>query len=128
MDRRQFLTGSVTASAAFTGNSTQAQKSELSQAFYAVVELMGYKKLVGRLQQSPIPGLLQLDVPVEKGFVTQMINSNSIYRITVCDEKTVREMAPRIDPLPAIELEVPMRQTSLDYHDSDYNPDYYDER
>lgn len=112
MDRRGFLTGAITASGAFCAAQNDQTKTEIKQSQYAIVELMGYKKLCGRLSQG-IAGLLQLDVPVEGGFVTQMINPASIYRITICDEATVRAYAKHVDPLPTIELEVPQRQTYL---------------
>lgn len=104
MDRRQFLGGAITASAAFASARTAQTKGELPQAQYAIVELMGYKRLCGRLSQG-IAGLLQLDMPVEGGFVTQFLNPSAIYRITIADEATVREYAGSLDPLPALTLE-----------------------
>lgn len=77
---------------------------------------MGYKKLCGRLSQG-ISGLLQLDVPVEGGFVTQMINPASVYRITLVDARTVEAYAKHVDPLPVIELEIPQRQRTIGYED-----------
>ena len=99
---------------AFAKSQADQSRGELRVSQYAVVEMMGYKRLVGRLSQG-IAGLLQLDVPVEGGFVTQMINPQSIYRLTFVDESTVRAMAKNLDPLPTIELDVPPRQSYLDY-------------
>ena len=56
-----------------------------------------------------------------------MINPQSIYRITYVDEAVVRASAKRIDPLPAIELEVPPRQATLGY-DSGYAWDPDDDK
>lgn len=114
MDRRQFLGGAIAGSAAAAAAKTDSTKGEVIQAQYVIVELMGYKKLCGRMTQG-IGGLLQLDVPVEGGFSTQYINPTSVYRITVVDEKTVVEIAKHIDPLPALTLEVPARQGYLGY-------------
>lgn len=120
LDRRRMLAGAVGASAAFVATQAEATKGEIKQAQYVIVELMGFKKLCGRLSQG-IGGLLQLDVPVEGGFIVQLINPQSVYRMTVVDAATVEAFAKSIDPLPAITLEVPMLPRSLDYDDSDYD-------
>lgn len=121
MDRRKFLHGSVVASAAMAAAAPE-QKGELKSSQYVIIELMGYKKLCGRLTQG-FAGLLQLDVPVEGGFVTQLINPTSVYRVTICDEATVRAMAKNIDPLPTIELEIPPRQRTIGF-DPEFEEDY----
>ena len=118
MERRQFLSGAVSASAAYAGVRDDSTKGELSQSQYVIVELMGHKKLAGRLQQGHA-GLLQLDVAVEGGFVTQFINPSSVYRITIVDGAAVKEAAKRIDPMPTIELEVQPHQQSLGYYGDD---------
>ena len=118
LDRRRMLAGAVGASAAFVATQAEATKGEIRQSQYVIVELMGYKKLCGKMSQG-IAGLIQLEIPAEGGFIVQFINPSSVYRITVVDAATVAEFAKSIDPLPAITLEVPMRQRSLDYHDDD---------
>lgn len=124
MDRRGFLDGAIAGATAFAGVKSEETRGELKQAQYAIVELMGYKKLVGKLSQG-IAGLLQLDVPVEGGFITQMFNPASVYRITFVDGQTVASLASRIDPLPTIELEIQPRQASLFYGGTS---DFDDER
>ena len=123
MDRREFLSGAISGSAAAAAAKAAANKGEVIQAQYVIVELMGYKKLCGRMTQG-IAGLLQLDVPVEGGFSTQYINPTSIYRITVVDEKTVVATAKHLDPLPTIELEVPARQTYLGFSRGDDDEEF----
>lgn len=120
MDRRGFLSGAISGATAFAGAQAEQSKGEMRFCQWAIVEMMGYKQLAGRLSQG-FAGLLQLDIPVEGGMVTQMINPNSIYRVTYVDEAVVRASAKRIDPLPAIELEVPPRQKALVYVDT-YEP------
>lgn len=123
LDRRRMLAGAVGASAAFVATQAEATKGEIKQAQYAIVELMGYKRLCGKMSQGPF-GLMQLDIPVEGGSITQLINPQSVYRITFVDAETVAEQAKSIDPLPAITLEVPMRQQSLGYRmEDDYDDD-----
>jgi len=124
MDRRGFLGGAIAGAAAFAGAQPAETRGELKTAQYAIVEMMGYKKLVGKLSQG-IAGLLQLDVPVEGGFVTQMINPASIYRITLVDAETVTKLARNLDPLPLIELEIPPRQAVLSYNDRDDDGEMY---
>lgn len=114
MDRRGFLSGAIAGASAFAGVQAEQNRGELKTAQYAIVEMMGYKRLCGRLSQG-IAGLLQLDIPVEGGQVTQMINPASVYRITFVDEATVRATAKHIDPLPALELEIQPVQRSIGY-------------
>lgn len=126
MDRRGFLSGAIAGASAFAGSQAEQSKGEMRISQWAIVEMMGYKQLAGRLSQG-IAGLLQLDIPVEGGMVTQMINPNSIYRVTYVDEAVVRASSKRIDPLPAIELEVPPRQMALGYDEREdsygFDPD-----
>ncbi len=123
IDRRKMLVGAIGASAAFVATQAEATKGEIKTAQYVIVELLGYKRLCGKMSQG-IAGLIQLDVPAEGGFITQFINPSSVYRITVVDAATVAEVAKTIDPLPAITLEIPMRQQHLGYRmEDDYNDD-----
>lgn len=120
MNRRDFFGGAVAASAAFQAVQAETNKGELKSAQYAIVEMMGYKKLCGRLSQG-VAGLLQLDIPAEGGTITQMINPASVYRITIVTADVVREYAKALsDPLPAIELEVPMTQRHIGW-ERDYD-------
>lgn len=119
MESRDFMKGSIGASAAFVtaSEANKASAGEQADQFYAVLELMGYKRLVGRVTTgSP---LWRIDVPVEGGFVTKFFNPTSVYCITVTDEKSVREMAKGVDPIPTLELEVPLSQTRLGFNDYD---------
>lgn len=127
MDRRGFIGGAIAGAAAFAGVQNEQTKSEIKNASWAVVEMMGYKQLAGRLSQG-VAGLLQLDIPAPGGMITQMINPQSIYRVTFIDEPTACALAKRIDPLPAVELQVPPRQHALgfDHPDDDDNRDDYE--
>lgn len=114
MNRRTFIAGAATAGASFNATRSEATKGEIVASQYVIVELMGYKKLAGRLSQG-IGGLLQLDVPVEGGSIVQFINPQSVYRITIVDEAAVLEAAKHLDTVPVIELEIPPGQMSLRY-------------
>ena len=118
LDRRRMLAGAVGASAAFVATQAEATKGEIKQSQYVIVELMGYKKLCGKMSQG-ISGLIQLEIPADGGFIVQFINPSSVYRITVVDSATVAEFAKSIDPLPAITLEYPIANRSLPFADDD---------
>jgi hypothetical protein len=79
---------------------------------------MGFKKLCGRMTQG-IAGMLQLEVPVEGGVVTKLLNPKSVYAITVIDADTCRAYAKNVDPLPAIELDVTPTQRRIGWRDND---------
>lgn len=122
MNRRDLLGGAISAGLGYQAAKAEATKGEVQLSQYAIVELLGYKKLCGRLSQG-IGGLLQLDVPAEGGFVTQFINPASVYRITIVDEAAVRAYAKFVDPLPAVELEVPPTNMRLAYDRYDEDPE-----
>ena len=112
-NRRDVMKSASAAAAAFTSDQDKRRNGEITAPVYAIVELMGHKRLCGRLQQSPTPNLLQLDVPIECGYITKLINTASVYAVTIVDESTVRELAQHVDSLPAIELEDSPRAEGL---------------
>ncbi len=116
-NRRDILKAAAGASATYNADQEKLRETEMTAPVYAIVELMGHKRLCGRLQTSLTPNLLQLDVPVEGGFMTQLINTSSIYRVSIVDEQTVREYAKGVDPLPPLTLEVQQYQRELLEHD-----------
>lgn len=121
MDRREFLKSSASASAAFTAAQAAERRGESPTSCYAIVELMGFKRLCGRLSKGDM-GMWQLEVPVEGGFVTKLINPASVYCITVTSGEAVRDAARTVDPMPAIELEVRPTQRHLGWEDDDREP------
>ena len=62
---------------------------------YAIVELMGHRRLAGRISEVERFGakLLRIDVPQDgsfaEGWITQYYGGGSIYAITPTDEATV---------------------------------------
>lgn len=122
MDRRGFLGGAIAASAAFCQARSDREKGESNPAQYVILELMGYKRLCGRLTKSDIPPLMQLDVPVEGGWVTQLVNPTTFYRVTICDEAAVRAYASQVDPVPPLTLEHRPVQEQF-FHDDDDDDD-----
>ena len=80
---------------------------------WAVVELLGHRKLAGRVREETLFGtaLLRLDVPTgadgPDGFVTQFYGGGSIYCITPTDEAMARAFAARNQPEPVHRYELP---------------------
>lgn len=76
---------------------------------WALVELFGRQRIVGRVsqQQVGVAALLRVDVPdltkdgviVRKGF-TRFYGPGAIYSLTPCDEKAVRQLLPMISGEP----------------------------
>lgn len=121
MDRRDFLKTSATASAAFSAAQAAERRGESPTSCYAIVELMGFKRLCGRLSKGDM-GMWQLEVPVEGGFITKLINPASVYCITVTSGEAVRDAARTVDPVPLIELEVLPSQKRLGWGEDDWEP------
>ena len=66
-------------------------------ATWAILELMGHRRLAGFLTEQTIAGagLLRLDIPAagDASAVTQFYSPQAVYCITPCDEAIAREMA-----------------------------------
>lgn len=80
---------------------------------WAIVELMGHRKLAGLLSDVRIAGapMLRLDVPGEEGFqATQFYGASAVYCITPTSEETARAFAMhsnRHEPITRWELPRP---------------------
>jgi hypothetical protein len=77
---------------------------------WAVVELMGHRKLAGRVTACEIAGkgFLRLDVPGPGGKdVTQFYSPAAVYAITPATEELVRALAKRYQPEPVNRYELP---------------------
>lgn len=71
-----------------------SQNNEAPQ--WAIIELMGHVRYGGQVSKDNQLGtsMLRVDVPNEEGgFITQLVNPSSIYRITMCDEALARAAA-----------------------------------
>lgn len=69
---------------------------------WAIVELMGHVKTGAKLSKDTTfgTGMIRADVPKAEGFVTQLINPSSVYRITFCDEQLARACAKSSQAMP----------------------------
>jgi hypothetical protein len=100
---------------------------------WCVLELMGHRRLAGKVTEEQIAGagVLRLDVPGDDGKpdVTQFYSPSSLYCITPVTEEIARAMAKRYRPepvsrfdLPALPAAVPAGHVSgpdIDHDDDD---------
>lgn len=81
---------------------------------WAILELMGHRRLGGFVREVQIAGagLLRIDVPGDAdGEVqaTQFYSPSSLYCMTPCTEATAREVARMTRPAPVHRWELPQR-------------------
>lgn len=78
---------------------------------WAVVEMLGHRRLGGRVSQVEMYGtaLLRVDVPGEDGEIvaTQLVGGQSIYALTPCSEEAARAVARRNQVEPVARWELP---------------------
>lgn len=76
---------------------------------WAIVELMGHRRLAGLAQEVQIAGagMIRLDVP-SKPPVTQFYSPSSIYCLTPTTEALARAFATRNSPAPVHAYELPL--------------------
>lgn len=79
---------------------------------WAVVEMLGYRRVGGFVQETKIAGhgMLRIDVPgAQPGSVvaTQFISPSSVYAITPVSEEVARAAALRSQPEPVARWELP---------------------
>jgi hypothetical protein len=88
----------------------QSETASESLQSWALVELFGHQRIVGKVTVDPVefPGMVRVDVPdltkdgevVRKG-LTRYVGRASIYGVTPITEQVVREMLPHVDGTPA---------------------------
>lgn len=92
---------------------------------WAILELMGHRRLAGRLTEQTIGGgaFIRIDVPADDGdAATQFYSPSAVYCITPTTEDIARKIAKRSRPEPATrwELEPPrIAAEQPDYDDLD---------
>lgn len=75
---------------------------------WAIVELMGHRKLAGKVSEETHFGtvLLRLDTPQGDDWVTQYYGGQSIYCLTPCEEAAARTVAAHYAPEPVHRYEL----------------------
>lgn len=100
---------------------------------WAIVELMGHRRLGGRVSQVEQYGvpMLRIDVPgVKPGddVATQFYGGSSIYCLTPTTEEMARAVALRNQPAPVQRWELPALPASRDNTDDREDEPYDDKR
>ena len=102
------------------------QKTDSYEGF-AILELMGHRRLAGKVSQGVIGGspLIRIDIPDATGKeTTQFYSPASLYCLTPTTEEIVKRMAQHNYPAPvnAYELALPEPRTeTLSEDDEDVN-------
>lgn len=93
---------------------------------WAIVELMGRRRLGGHVQQAEQYGtaMLRLDVPGDNGdmVATQFYGGSAIYCVTPCSEDAARLVAKRAQPAPVQTWELPRAadyEVEVKHHEDD---------
>ncbi len=95
---------------------------------WAILELMGHRRLAGKVTETNIAGgaFLRIDIPSKDSkMTTQYYSPASIYCITPTTEEIARTIAINNQPEPAYKWEFPQLVKA---HDSDLDNDFEDER
>lgn len=77
---------------------------------WAILELMGHRRLAGKITESTLCGgaFIRIDIPGEDGkFSTQFYSPASVYCLTPTTEELARAMALNNQPAPVSRWELP---------------------
>jgi hypothetical protein len=94
---------------------------------WVVLELLGHRKLAGRVREAVIAGgaFLRLDIPRADGsWTTQFYSPASVYAMTPTEEDTARAYAARHQPEPVHRYELPPASAE---GTAERDPDGYDD-
>lgn len=97
---------------------------------WAILELMGHRRLAGKVTESVIAGgsFIRIDVPSENDtYSTQYYSPGAVYCITPTTEEIAREFAKQVQPEPVHTWELPKLEVgrNMDYDpalDEDFEP------
>jgi hypothetical protein len=90
-----------------------AQPAELKA--WALVELFGHQRIVGKVTVDPVdfPGMVRVDVPdllkngtVERPGFTRYFGRSALYSVTPISEDSVRELLPHVNGHPSRPLSI----------------------
>ena len=106
---------------------------------WALVELMGHQRIIGKASEQEIAGakLLRVDVPKlgDAQAVTKYFGAAAIYAITPLDEDTARVMAAKVDVAPVnvwdarrIAQQVPSLTRPLEFGEEQHDDDEDEDR
>ncbi|HEY8560459.1 MAG TPA: hypothetical protein VIL74_08785 [Pyrinomonadaceae bacterium] len=105
------------------------EKQKLQE--YAVVEMMGHRKIVGKITESDIglSSLLRVDVLNREGGFdrTEYIGQGSIYCLTIVTEEAAKAAAANNSPAPTWAWNIPQRPALTDGNYIEADRDEYDD-
>lgn len=97
---------------------------------WAVIELMGHRRMAGYVSERDVAGqpFLQIDVPAEDGSTaTQLYSAGAVYCITPTTEDVAKAVAFKSQPTPVHRWELPAARGSEDgFGDLDQDDDGFD--
>jgi hypothetical protein len=96
-------------------------QSEAKFDEWAIVELMGHRKLAGRVTEAAWPpGWIRLDIPSDDGtYATQFYSPGAGYCMTPVTEELARAVAKRARPAPVTRWELPAPEPAYEPCDED---------
>ena len=76
---------------------------------WAILELMGHRRLAGMVQEAELGGasFLRIDIPDGDKFITQFYSPQAVYCITPTTERVAREVAKASNTVPVSKWDVP---------------------
>lgn len=89
---------------------------------WAILELMGHRRLAGKVTDAVIGGgsFLRIDIPNKDGsYTTQYYSPGSVYCITPTSEEVARMVAIQNQPEPVYRWELPKLAQGHDYDRTD---------
>lgn len=89
-----------------------SQDSNKAFEGWAILELMGHRKLAGTISEETIGGhsFIRIDVPGEGcNVATQFYSPTAVYCLTPCTEQLARDFAAGCKPRPVTEYDIPRR-------------------
>ena len=104
------------------------QPTTESAAFesWAILELMGHRRLGGFVREVQLAGagMLRIDVPGDADgemHSTQFYAPASLYCLTPCTEETAREVARLVRPAPIQRWELPQPRRGVEDEDDEFD-------
>lgn len=101
---------------------------------FAIVEMMGHRKIAGKISESEIGGssLLRVDVFNSEGAIdrTEYIGVGSIYCLTIVSKEVAEAVARNYAPKPSFAYNLQTSVRALpssepeDYEEADYDEEY----
>jgi hypothetical protein len=96
-------------------HSTKTSPDQPELKAWALVELFGHQRIVGKVTVDPVdfPGMVRVDVPdllkngaVERPGFTRYFGRSALYAVTPISEDSVRELLPHVNGHPARPLSI----------------------